>query len=1320
MKKLSPLSLYLLATLTLFSTQLNAQGTLSSNRDGSKSWNTNPFESKLFIENRGQFDGCNQLPGSQIYYGIQNLGTEIFFTSKGLSYRFDQREVLPEKESERERERERGGKEYKDDLKKRLKITTHLVHMEWQGANSDVKIVVEDKADEYFSYPTNVDGKGLSYVPGYKKLKYIGLYPGIDVEYTFHQKEGIKYALIVHPGADPSVVKMNYSGANKVSLDNEGKIHLKLPIGDIIDHAPLSFFADGEAVSSAFSLQGNTVTFSLTLTANQKSKINNQKLIIDPWNVSPGLTGNNRAYDIAKDVFGNVFVYGGSSKFTCKKLNPANGATVWTYSATALDIYYGDMALDFFGNVYLSDGCCNGQIVKLNNNAVIQWTKAKDNDFYELWRMAMDCNYKYLIVGGGPYSIATYKQIASVDMNTGALINLSLFGGKGELRSLALDPLGQVYSLFVLGWGTSAADNQVVKGTNNFTQIYSVTSNYNLFESGINYTSTGSYAGFNGIVINTKYIYTYDGATLWKKNLATGANISNVAVPGAGVNQCSGICLDYCGNVYVGTLSSIRKYDSSLTFLTSVATTAAVYDLVPGVNNEMLACGNGWAASLAGLNVCIPSMTLNATSTGNGCGGGNNGTATVSASGGIGPYTYNWSPGNQTTATATGLSGGTYTVTVTDFNGCNGGIQTQTVVVTGSGGGLVYNTTANNPLCNGGAGTATASATTGTSPYTYSWSSGGQTTQTATGLSAGTYTVLVTDATGCSSTKAIVVTQPPALNAAASGVNATCTVLGSATASGSGGTGGFAYSWSAGGQTTQTVSGLSAGVYTVKITDVNGCTQTATVNITGAPGPGAGISTSTNPTCFGFNNGSATVTATGGSGSYTYAWAPNGGTGATGTSLSAGTYTVTVTDNNGCTSTATVTLTQPAAVVPGVTNTSNVSCNGGSNGVITLTTGGGTGSYTYAWSNGQTNANATGLSAGNYSVTVTDANGCTGTASAAITEPTALTVTANGINACSNATATSNAAGGTPNYNYAWNNGQTTANATGLTTGTYTLVVTDANGCTASDTAIINVSPPPIVTFTADDTAGCAPLCVNLTCTSVNIATYTWDFGDGSANGSGSPVNHCYKNPGTYSVTLTVKDNNGCTATLVKNNYISVFPNVLAAFSAAPQPTTILNPIITFTDLSTGGANTWSWTFFDDGATSTLQNPKHTYKDSGCFNVELIANNIYNCPDTTKEQICILGDYELFAPNAFTPDGSGLNDVWNVRGIGIDPNHFKLWIFDRWGNLIFETSDLFQGWNGHANGGREIAQQDVYVWKVATRDFQGGKHQYIGHVSLVR
>ncbi|RZK14607.1 MAG: hypothetical protein EOO86_18315, partial [Pedobacter sp.] len=343
-----------------------------------------------------------------------------------------------------------------------------------------------------------------------------------------------------------------------------------------------------------------------------------------------------------------------------------------------------------------------------------------------------------------------------------------------------------------------------------------------------------------------------------------------------------------------------------------------------------------------------------------------------------------------------------------------------------------------NVSCNGGSnGAASVVASGGSGAYTYVWSPSISTTAGANGLVAGTYTVTVTDASGCTASRAFTITQPSLLNTSGSQTNVSCNggTNGTATVTASGGSGGYTYLWSNGG-TTATITGLMAGNYRVTVTDANACTAIRDYTITQQ----SAITTSTtqvNVSCNGGSNGSATVTASGGAGAYTYLWTPSGGTGATATGLVAGTYNVQVTDANACTKNQSVTILQPAALVATAGAKTNVSCNGGSNGSATVNVTGGTGSYTYSWSpSGGTAASATGLVAGTYTVTVKDANLCQTTESFTITQPSLLNASASQTNvSCnggSNGTATVTVTGGTGAYTYSWlPRGGTAATASG-------------------------------------------------------------------------------------------------------------------------------------------------------------------------------------------------------------------------------------------------------------------------------------------------
>lgn len=518
------------------------------------------------------------------------------------------------------------------------------------------------------------------------------------------------------------------------------------------------------------------------------------------------------------------------------------------------------------------------------------------------------------------------------------------------------------------------------------------------------------------------------------------------------------------------------------------------------------------------------------------CSGGSNGSATVSVTGGVASYTYSWNTTPaQTAATATGLTAGAYTVTVTDNNGCT---DTATAVISQAG-SLVVSATKTDVSCNGGNnGAATASVSGGTTPYTYAWNTNpAQSAATATGLTAGTYTVTVTDNNGCSNTTSVTIAQPAVLAVTVSKTNVSCNGgnNGTATASVTGGTTPYTYAWNTTpAQSSATATGLVTGTYTVTVTDNKGCTDTASATVT-QPTALVVTATKTDVSCNGGNNGTATVSATGGTAPYTYSWntTPTQ-TAATATGLTAGTYTVTVTDNNGCTGSTSITITQPAALTATTTKT-DVLCNGGNSGKATVSVAGGATPYTYSWNTtpAQNTATATGLIAGTYTVTITDNNGCTTTASAVVAQPASLGVTASKTdvlcNGGNNGMAVATVTGGTTPYAYSWNTTpvQTTATASGLVAGTYTVTVTDNNGCT--NNASVTIAQPTALTVNTSVT--------NVACSGGNNGTATATVTGGATpytySWNTTPVQSAATATGltaaTYTVTIT--DNNGCVAT---------------------------------------------------------------------------------------------------------------------------------------------------------------------------------------------
>ncbi len=433
------------------------------------------------------------------------------------------------------------------------------------------------------------------------------------------------------------------------------------------------------------------------------------------------------------------------------------------------------------------------------------------------------------------------------------------------------------------------------------------------------------------------------------------------------------------------------------------------------------------------------------------CFGANNGSATALPNGA--GFTYAWNTG-PTTAAISGLAPGIYIVTVTETaTGCTS-VQTANITQPPA---LTLSVVSTNVSCaNGNNGTATATANGGTPGYSFMWNDG-QTMPVATDLIADNYTVTVTDVNGCTMVQGTTVLQPVIIDLSVISTNVSCANdnNGTATATANGGTPGYNFMWN-NGQTMPVATGLIAGNYTVTVTDVNGCTMVQGTTVLQPAIIDLSV-VSTNVSCFNGTNGTATATANGGTPGYSFMW-NNGQTLPIAMDLMAGNYTVTVTDVNGCTMVQGTTVLQPAIIDLSVIST-NVSCANGNNGTATATANGGTPGYSFMWNNGQTMPVATGLMAGNYTVTVTDVNGCTMVQGTTVLQPAALVLNINmtgetAVNA-NNGQATAVPNGGVAPFTYQWSNGATTAQITGLAPGMYDVTVIDQNGCIITGSTVI-------------------------------------------------------------------------------------------------------------------------------------------------------------------------------------------------------------------------------------------------------------------------
>lgn len=513
-------------------------------------------------------------------------------------------------------------------------------------------------------------------------------------------------------------------------------------------------------------------------------------------------------------------------------------------------------------------------------------------------------------------------------------------------------------------------------------------------------------------------------------------------------------------------------------------------------------------------------IVLNATPTNVSCAGGNNGAVDITVQGGVFPYTFAWT-GGINTEDISGLSGGTYDVTITDDNGCS---ITQSFVISEPT-AIVSSIVGTNVSCFGAAnGAADLTVSGGTSPYTFLWNTF-QATEDLANISGGTYYVIITDANGCEKRDSVIITEQPALVLSLAVTNVLCNgaLTGAIDLTVSGGAGGYTFVWS-NSTSGEDITGVAAGTYSVVVTDASSCTASASATIT-QPAAMVINGTATNVGCNGGNNGSVDITVQGGVFPYVYSWT-GGAVTEDISGLSGGTYTVTVNDANACTITASFTLTEPSAIVSSVTHT-NVSCNGASDGAADLTVSGGTAPYTFLWSNFLGSQNVTGLHGGLYYVIITDDNGCEKRDSVLIDEPAVLSLSTIVTNiSCYNANDGAIdliVTGGTPNYVFAWSNGAVTEDLSGLQNGVYAVTVTDNNLCTA--TTSVTIINPSVITanFVVHN-----PLCFGSNDGSIDLIpsggtpsySFNWSTGANTEDISGI-------GGGTFAVTIT--DAEGCT-----------------------------------------------------------------------------------------------------------------------------------------------------------------------------------------------
>lgn len=817
-------------------------------------------------------------------------------------------------------------------------------------------------------------------------------------------------------------------------------------------------------------------------------------------------------------------------------------------------------------------------------------------------------------------------------------------------------------------------------------------------------------------------------------------------------NNCSGTVTSYYCSQLVPSASSQTVSASGLT------PGNTYYIMIDGFAGDI--CDYTFAANTG---VAIPVDVTPVTSTI--CAGQS---VTLTATGGNGVYNWTASPnlsgttGSTVTATPPSTPG-TYTYTVNSSGGnplCPSSTMATATITVNSCGGCTVTAGNSGDVCQG---TATFNLTaTNVAGATWNWVGPNGFTSTVQNpanvpvpATAGSYTYTVTatvSGTPCTSTTTIVVNPTPTINAPLTTIclGGTSNLTGTGTAHAS-------TPWTSSNTAVATVSAsgvvtaVSAGTTTITYMNSGGCTATQVITVVSLPT--AAIS------------GSATICA-GQSTAVTFTGTPNttvtyqvGGTNQTIALDAAGngtmsvspsattTYTlvsVQVNPPGGCSAnlagsaTVTVTALPTANTIAPITVCSNAAV------IVPAFTSTPVGA-TFTWVNSNTTiglpangngniASFTGLNPGSGSntgtITITPTlNGCLGTAAAfTITvDSPPLANAGNDVTMCVNAPGTTqigqaSAAG----VNYLWApitglNDATIANPTfdGSVPGVTTYTVTASVGaCFTTDIVTVTIFALPVINFTSDVTSGCNPQEITFTNNTVNAANCIWNFeGIGTDNTCGTVIQN-YTSDGVFDVSLTVTDLNGCVNTSLINDMITIFPQPDARFDATPAELSTYNPFVN-TDNNSTDAVSYSW-HFGDGFTSNAFNPSHTYPDrAGGYTITLYAMNGI-CIDSAKTTVEVKEDLTWFIPNTFTPDGDEYNNVFlPIFNDAFDRQSYTMLIFDRWGEIIFETHDTAFGWDGTYNG--ELCKEGAYAWKIVIKQkVKDYRVDLQGHVNLLK
>ena len=1200
-----------------------------------KSWTKKPFERKVFIENKGQYAADLPPTKTNFSYCIDN-GSKVFFYNNEVLFYFSKSGLKKEnfeEENDVEEERKREAKLQKTEKQ--------FVSMKWLNANPNatIEVVDEQKTDYGYVIREGVPKSYTAHCRGYSKIKIKNLYNGIDIEYFFNEKEGFKYNVYINAGADISQIQQYYEGAKNIKL-KDGNIVIKTIEGDIIDHAPASFYKEGGNIESTFELKNNTVSFKLNqlITNNSQPSI----IVIDPWVSTPTMPQN--PVDNGVDQYGNSYIT--SPHYVLEKYSPTGVLISSTNVVTAT--YYGDMLTDSRGYCFfntMSGGQPSGDATAVDSAGNFLWNSY---GITECWRFVLnECNHQVLSLTGYRHSSTGF---AKINTTNGSLTGYTQSGACcQDPHCGVIDYNSDVYCVVSENGGGTV----IYKWTpaNTIAATYPAVGSWGY---GTGYVGDGFFSqGYNGMTILGKNLYIFDGATLFKVNKTTGAIVQQVTVPG-GINKHNGgIYITSCGKIFVGSSTGVYMYDINFNQISFQATTGAVYDLAFNTFSQTISvCGPGHVTELS--FVIPPCVFQTAPLIQPSCGGLPNGFIKLNLTGGVPDYTYTWSNNGTVLAQITdsigNLTPGTYKCVYSDNKCPIPNTDSISIVVP-----LVTTHAAFtfNDVCSPAANLLTDSSYVNSgSVNSWSWkfgdgSTSAQPTLSHTYASSGTYSVQLAVKTtdGCkdSITKSVTVFPKPIAdftftnqcNATAVPFNSTSTI----------GVPGVISNWdwdfgdttsSTGSTTSHTFTHPGNFNVTLITNSSHSCADTNTHQITVFNNPVVGFTH--NDVCFRdtmhFAN-NTTVNSPAAIASYLWNFGDGSATSNLVTPVhyytTAGTFNVTLvaTTADGCSNAVTnpVNVFDPPTSAFTVANTclfdsaifTNTSLNPVMGSISSWVWNFGDGSPATTLTGFQTLLGVLYAAPGNYQITlITHSSnlGCPDTLKSTLTVYPMPVAKFSFVNVCLNQPMNFHDSSTVSNGSvtgWLWNFGDTSPLITiqnpahiYANPGTYTvtLIATTNNGCKDTISKTVVVHPLPVAQFSRVNVCDGTTIQFNDLSSILatdTIQTWTWNFGDANPLNTNQNTSHLYAANGSYPVQLLIVSKFGCKDSITKTTI--VHPNPVVNFKT---PDTVGCELwcVHFTDTSsiaTGVNATWMWSFGDGGPTSNSINPVHCYNNNSLF-----------------------------------------------------------------------------------------------------------------------